>query len=303
MAVIDAQVHVWGAETAERPWAPGGAERARRHGAGLPSFSADELLAEMDAAGVDGAVLVPPSFEGEHNDLVLDAAARHPSRFAAMGRVPLDRPDDATRIVRTWREHPGAIGFRCTFSAGFNSMKKVSTSWLEDGTADWFWPVAAEYGTPVMLNCPKQFAAVRRVAASNPDLRIVIDHLGLGSAREEQVPAVIDDLLTLADQPNIAVKASALPCYTSEPYPYGSLQAQVERVVGAFGATRVFWGSDLTRLPCTYETLVRLFKEELPFLSADDRRLVLGDGLVEWLGWDRGQRADATGVQHGHDPA
>ena len=42
-------------------------------------FSKDDLLAEMDAAGVDRAVIVPPSWEGDRNDLALAAARRIPT--------------------------------------------------------------------------------------------------------------------------------------------------------------------------------------------------------------------------------
>jgi predicted TIM-barrel fold metal-dependent hydrolase len=49
MLVVDAQVHIWGADTPERPWPPGNAHRAHRP----QPFSKDDLLAEMAAAGVD----------------------------------------------------------------------------------------------------------------------------------------------------------------------------------------------------------------------------------------------------------
>jgi predicted TIM-barrel fold metal-dependent hydrolase len=58
MPIVDAQVHIWGADTPERPWPAGNAHRAHRP---LP-FSKDDLLAEMAAAGVDRAVIVPPSW-------------------------------------------------------------------------------------------------------------------------------------------------------------------------------------------------------------------------------------------------
>ena len=64
-----------------------GARRAHRAPLGK-----EELLAEMDKAGVDGVVIVPPSWEGDRNDLALDAAASHPDRFCIMGRFDPDAP-------------------------------------------------------------------------------------------------------------------------------------------------------------------------------------------------------------------
>jgi len=54
MRIVDAQVHIWAANTPERPW-PARAEPHRT------PLGKEELLAEMDKAGVDGVVIVPPS--------------------------------------------------------------------------------------------------------------------------------------------------------------------------------------------------------------------------------------------------
>jgi hypothetical protein len=42
--------------------------------------SAEALLLQMDLAGVHRAVLVPPSWEGDRNDLALAAAETYPDR-------------------------------------------------------------------------------------------------------------------------------------------------------------------------------------------------------------------------------
>ena len=49
-------------------------------------YTKDFLLAEMSKAGVDRIIIVPPSWEGDRNDLALAAAQAHPERFAVMGR-------------------------------------------------------------------------------------------------------------------------------------------------------------------------------------------------------------------------
>jgi predicted TIM-barrel fold metal-dependent hydrolase len=59
----------------------------------------------------------------------------------------------------------------------------------------------------------------------------------------------LEPLLAAARHPNVAVKASALPCYSTEPYPLRNLHQYIRRVVDAYGRRRVFWGTDLTRLP------------------------------------------------------
>ena len=89
----------------------------------------------------------------------------------------------------------------------------------------------------------------------------------------------------LARFANVAVKASSMPSYVNEPYPFPSLHDKIRRVVEAYGRERVFWGSDLSRLSSSYRECVTLFTEELDFLSDDDREWIMGRGISEWLGW------------------
>jgi predicted TIM-barrel fold metal-dependent hydrolase len=65
--VVDAQIHLRGADTPDRPWPSDGAGRALKP---YP-VGTDLALAGMQEAGVDRAVIVPPSWEGERNDLAL----------------------------------------------------------------------------------------------------------------------------------------------------------------------------------------------------------------------------------------
>ena len=110
MPICDAQVHIWAAPTPARPWPADGPARAHRP----TPLTAAELLAAMDRAGVDRAVLVPPSWEGDYNDVVLQAASGHPDRFAVMGRFDIAAPNPAERLA-AWRATPGVLGCRVTF--------------------------------------------------------------------------------------------------------------------------------------------------------------------------------------------
>jgi len=97
-------------------------------------------------------------------------------------------------------------------------------------------------------------------ADMHPELRLVIDHLALNMhLRDEEIYPKIDDLLRLASRSNVAVKASCMPNYASEPYTLPSLHSLIGRVVEAFGPRRVFWGSDLSRLAHPYKKVKSLF--------------------------------------------
>src|SRR5262245_32265542 len=108
MAIVDAQIHIWAANTPERPWP------ARHQPHRAEPITADEMLREMKAAGIDKAILVPPSWEGERNDVCLAAAQKHPDKFAVMGRA--DPEDPATRgKIAGWKKERGMLGMRFTF--------------------------------------------------------------------------------------------------------------------------------------------------------------------------------------------
>jgi predicted TIM-barrel fold metal-dependent hydrolase len=278
MVIVDSQVHIWAADTPDRPWPPGRAAQAHR----AEPFGRNDLLREMDAAGVARVVIVPPSWEGDRNDLALDAAQRHPERCAVMGRLPVERPESRP-LIADWKRQPGMLGLRFTFHTA------LQRPWLTDGTAEWVWPAAEQAGIPIMVFVPGSLREIGAIAERHAGLRLVIDHLALPLDRKDD--RAFDDLpllLALARLPNVAVKASALPCYSSQGYPYRNLHSHVRRVYDAFGPRRMFWGTDLTRLPCSYRQAITLFTEELGWLSETDKEWIMGRAVSEWLGWSPG---------------
>jgi predicted TIM-barrel fold metal-dependent hydrolase len=97
--------------------------------------------------------------------------------------------------------------------------------------------------------------------------------------------ADLPDLLALARYPNVAVKATGAPSYSSDPWPYRNIHKYLKQIFDAFGASRMFWGTDVTRMPCTWRQCVTMFTEELPWLKGRDLELVMGRALCEWIGW------------------
>jgi predicted TIM-barrel fold metal-dependent hydrolase len=275
MMLVDAQVHIWGAHSLARPWPAGGAHTAHRD----EPVGVAETLRVLDGAGVRRAVLVPPSWEGDRNDLALDAAERHPDRFAVMGRFPLTDPSAAARL-KVWRDQPGMLGVRVTLH-----RDPWRTAFRRD-ELDWFWAAADEAGLPVMVYAPGASDRLGIVARRHPRLRLIVDHLALpvGLTGPEAF-ADLPELLALARFPNVAVKASALPCHSRRGFPFTDVHGPLRQVFEEFGPHRLFWGSDWTRLPCSYRENTTLFTDELPFLSSADIRAVMGDALLDWLDW------------------
>ena len=97
----------------------------------------------------------------------------------------------------------------------------------------------------------------------------------------------IPELLALAKFPNVAVKATGAPGYSSQGYPFASMHPYLRSIYDAFGPTRMFWGTDISKMPCSWRQCVTMFTDELPWLSGQDKQLILGDALCAWWGWNR----------------
>lgn len=245
-------------------------------------LDAETVIRMMDEAGVDRAILVPPSLEGDRNDLALQAARDYPKRFAVMGRLKLDDPSARERLTEM-KSEPGMLGVRLTFH------RDNDRPFLTNGVADWFWPSAEALGIPVMVHAPERLPHISEIARRHPKLTIIVDHMGFARETSDgNAAAGADRLLALANIPNVSVKVSALPCYSTEPYPFRNLHDPLRRIIEGFGVRRSFWGSDLSRMlsRCTYRQAVTMFTEELDSLSARDLEWVMGRGILELLHWE-----------------
>ncbi|PYO20193.1 MAG: hypothetical protein DMD88_12860, partial [Candidatus Rokuibacteriota bacterium] len=188
MLIGDSQIHLW----------QNGKMSAQHRQ--IPTYSADDALAEMASAGVDCAVIHPPSALGEAvNVLAVEAVRQHPDKFCILGHFDLQSPD-REKIVARWRERPGMLGFRFTFN------QPHQKAWWTDGSLDWFWAACEKARLPIGLLAGGNMAALAKIAERHPGLKLHIDHLGrLGGGRagtDDAAFADLPDMLALAKFPN-----------------------------------------------------------------------------------------------------
>lgn len=274
--IVDAQVHLWKAESEDWKWVPGLVPQ-------LPEpFTIERLVPMMDEAGVDRVVIVPPSWPGDRNDYALEAVQRYPSRFRIMGKIPLQDPKSAALLPR-WKEQRGMIGLRVIF----NTARTIP--WLTDGTADWLWAEAEKAGLPVMCFAPGHTSAFAAVAERHPALTMILDHMNVTAAmaRNDNIAPAIAETVALAKHANVSVKLSATPGLSREPYPWRDVAVHIQRVFDAYGPQRSYWGTDLTNTYAkgSYRQRITHFTEELGFLSEADKDWVMGRAIVQRLKW------------------
>jgi predicted TIM-barrel fold metal-dependent hydrolase len=273
--IVDSQIHLWKANTPDRPWVPGAQPQ-------LPEpFTIERLVPMMNEAGIDRVVIVPPALEGTRLDYAQEAVRRHPGRFAIMGRINLDDPQTALRLP-AWKQQEGVAGIRLNIAG-------EQARWLTDGTADWFWPAAEKAGIPVMFLTAGQTSLFGPIAERHPQLPLIIDHMGVasGALQTHSLTDLIGQSAALARYPNVSVKLSSAPLFSREPYPFRDMTAHIRRLFDAYGPRRSYWGTDITNslAKATYRQRVTHFTEELAFLSEEDKDWVMGRAIMARLNW------------------
>jgi len=294
---IDCHAHVYSADTERFPVAPLGG--TLREGELDDPVTAEKLIDMLDANGVEHAIVVQRAYiYGYDNSYVVDAAAQFPERLSAVCAIDSEA-DDAPHAIRHWVATRGAVGIRLT-----EPYRGADTSWLESPRALAAWATAAELGIPVRLhffrwNREIGLAAVVRLLERFPQTRMVIDHLSNLSAEQGPPDYGLDaPLAALIPHANVSLLVSTINL--------GRLTADgvapapvVERLVGAFGAERIMWGSDIGQSQRSYAEMRALADAAVATLSENDRQRVL-DGTGRAIYGHRSQRR-STGARRG-DP-
>ncbi len=275
MPIFDAQVHAYERNHPGRPWV----------GTlyGPPEVTGDQMVAAMDAAGVDGAILVSPfSMYRFDASYALEVYAAHPDRFRLV--KPVDPTDPAVvDTIAEWASTEGTVGIRIFL------RDEASTDPADPGI-NRVLAAAAAHSLPVNLASRGRLDQAGQLAARNRNTRLVIDHLGLAQPHEPPPPAEpfadLPQLLALAAHDNVAVKISGACTLSHEPFPYNDIWDPLGRVFDAFGFDRCMWGTDWTRAVgmLTYKQGVDAFLVT-DRLSETERTALMGRTLQQVYNW------------------
>jgi predicted TIM-barrel fold metal-dependent hydrolase len=265
---IDAHVHVWTPDTHRYPLAP----TFSRKDMAPPSFTPRQLFAHCHPSGVNRIVLIQMSFYQFDNRYMLDAIAQRPGVFRGVAIIDETKP----RVRETMKtlHAQGVRGFRL-----YSDKAKVRAWRHSDGMKE-IWSYAADAGLSMcLLTEPDALGAVHDMCAAYPRTPVVIDHFARIGMKHPIRDKDIDHLCRLADFPHTHVKTSALYALGAKKAPYTDLTPMIRRLRDAYGASRLMWGSDCpfqVQEGHTYANSIALIRDRLDFLTAEDKRWMLG---------------------------
>ena len=271
---IDVQVHAYERNHTERPWS--GFLR------GPDEVTGDDMVAALDAVGVDGALLVSPySLYRYDASYILEVYGRHSGRFGLI--KPFDPQSEAVSDeFAEWAGTPGVVGARIMLTADSYEADDPGLSRIL--------AAAARAGIPVNIMCSGKLPLLGELARRHPATQIVVDHVGLAQPQEPPAPpepfSDLANVVSLAALDNVAIKISGACTLSHQPFPYTDIWEPLSKIFDAFGFDRCMWGTDWTRAVAllTFEQGVEAFRVT-DQLSDAERSALMGGSLRKIYNW------------------
>lgn len=232
----------------------------------------EALIAAMDAAGVAKAAVVHSSTTyGFDNSYVVDGCNQYKDRLVAVGSVDM-LADDVPAVIKGWAGK-GLAGLRI-FTGG--STKDFDPSELDNPKSFRAWEMCAELGLPMCIQTgPIGLPQVRMLAEKFPRVNIILDHLGRPDVLDGPPYANAQSLFDMADLPNLYMKLTPR-IFGDVKKDKASAETFFPRVVEAFGAQRMAWGSNFPTSPGTLQEILATAQAGLACLSEADRGWIFG---------------------------
>ena len=268
MRIIDPHTHVWVNDPERFPWPSENANPPAQ------DRSAEMLLEQMAAHGVERTVLVQVIHYRWDNSYIVDVLGRYPDKFMGVGRVNPEDPAAADHLSE-WTAK-GLHGVRLSPAVG------DAGDWFTDaGRMDAIFGRAESEGVVLLLlTGPPRLADLVPLLDRHPDLDVVIDHMADVHADDLEGRRLLTDLARFE---RVYVKISHTWSISEQGYPWTDTHGLVEAVYQAFGAQRIMWGTDwpVCLSKAEYGQTLSVVRDEMSkFIAAEDMEWVLGKTVL-----------------------
>ena len=269
MSVIDCHHHVWWLDKFPHSFPPSWGTSLNR------DYTPGELKVELDAAGIDGTILVQSLDRWEETPHYLDVAEQNSFIRAVVGWVPLADPSACAKRMDELKARKKFVGMRHLI------VYEKDPRWLlqpaVQESLDRFFRGKLVF--EAITNTQEQMDTVLETARRMPDLNIVMNHMGRPPLPEKGWEPWASQMAEAAKHPNISVKLSVggdvvwrWPWSTSE------IRRYSDHCLQHFGARRVMAGSNwpVVLLSGSFQQVWSGIKDLISGLSAAGQADVLG---------------------------
>ena len=266
------------------------------------SYPPESLIAEMDFAGVDRALLHRQLYMGLSNDFIADCVRCYPDRLQGLASVrewSIRSEPDATlgELERAIR----SLGLSALqFFPAHLAMYGEPGGWDASGLR-FFWDVFAGLGVPLFLGLGgartiDEFTSELRVLSGwmqrYPEVKVVLTHgFNSGPFRDGDTVSIPDRVFaaTPIDNPNLYLQVTFAVFFAERwDYPMPQIRPALEKLVRHFGARRLLWGSDIPviLLYWTYRQSREYIRRYCDFLAPSEMDMLMGGNMARLMGID-----------------
>ena len=224
--------------------------------------SVERFLANMDYAGVSGAVITQEYIDGNQDGYLLECRS------------------DRIKICALYEEKTlGDV-------SGFDGIKICAGRLADKNLLNHLEPfrVANDNGKFISIDLAdgdEQTEMMQKIIGMFPDLRIAIGHFGMVT-RENWL-----EQIKLAKNKNVFIESGGITwLFNSEFYPYPSAVKAINEAADLVGFEKLMWGSDYPRTMTAITYKMSLdFIEKTTEISEENKKLILGENARKFYGF------------------
>jgi len=261
--------------------------------------SPEFMLAQMDFAGIDAAVLQGSRMYGKTNDYFAKCIRRYPDRFVGIAEFDESEAAKGNEIQRL-RHAIKDLGLKGLFYGALRLYEDGNPGWFNDASLDTFWQEVSDLGIPVLWNLvhPMMPAEVYMAqmmlfsawAERFPDIPSIMVH-GLWAYPFRENSKVVKfpkELMAVHKKQNVFVEILYHiqgQNISGWDYPFPQSWELIKQQYEELGPQKLIWGSDMPIMEeqCTYKQSLCYLKDYCDFISSEDMALILGENIAKIL--------------------
>ncbi|MBR3948737.1 MAG: amidohydrolase [Clostridia bacterium] len=224
--------------------------------------TAERFLANMDYAGVSGAVITQEYIDGNQDDYLLTCKSDRIKICALYEEKEMGDISrfDGIKICAGRLKDKNLLNHLEPFKIADKEGKFISVD-LADGD--------------------EQTADMQKTIEMFPNLRIAIGHFGMVT-RENWL-----EQIKLAKNKNVFIESGGITwLFNSEFYPYPSAVKAINEAASLVGYNKLMWGSDYPRTMTAITYKMSLdFIEKTTEISEENKKLILGENARKFYGF------------------